>query len=328
MQYDQIRYVLEEQDPSITIETRDLIIKIIDNTGLLLTPTPDVKAFLSRYGTNSLTPYSHHLGYHGIRTLYNKDEKRNVVVPLVSWLNLQSVSLAGIENDPVDERAWSGVARGWPIQLQRKGPGAILSLAPMPKTQFTYNIEFQPVEPDGIEFFIRFVFHKRPDTGPVRFRASWPCYMNAYDDVRFFYPKVAGSKRWEWASLGEKPDIVIGEPVAYQHRQTAYHVDNQAIPVGFGRIGDRTLTLMFNDPRVRFFVVNAGGHFPISAIQNPAWDFEWAIDDYPLNEPVGFAGRLLYNSLQTEEEVAKAYRQWMTNPCEPVNPGCCASLPA
>ena len=41
------------------------------------------------------------------------------------------------------------------------------------------------------------------------------------------------------------------------------------------------------------FVVNAGGHFPISAIQNPAWDFEWTIDDYPLDTPVGFNGRLI-----------------------------------
>lgn len=72
MQYDEIRYLPEEQDPSMT--------------------------------------FSHHLGYHGIRCLYHKQEKRNLVVPLVSWLNLQSVVLAGMENDPVDERAWAGCA--------------------------------------------------------------------------------------------------------------------------------------------------------------------------------------------------------------------------
>ena len=35
MRYDEIRYVPEREDPSITVETRDLAAKVIDNTGLL-----------------------------------------------------------------------------------------------------------------------------------------------------------------------------------------------------------------------------------------------------------------------------------------------------
>ena len=34
MQYEQLRYVREEQDPSLTIETERLVVKVIDNTGL------------------------------------------------------------------------------------------------------------------------------------------------------------------------------------------------------------------------------------------------------------------------------------------------------
>ena len=104
MQYEQIQYVPENQDPSITIETRDLVVKVIDNAGLSLAANSDIKSQFSKYGTNSIVPYSHHLGYHGLRLLYDKEEKRNLVVPLISWLNLQGVRLEGIENDPVDER--------------------------------------------------------------------------------------------------------------------------------------------------------------------------------------------------------------------------------
>lgn len=317
MQYEQIQYIPEEQDPSITIETRNLVAKVIDNTGLSLSPNNDTKSHFSSYGTNSLVPYSHHLGYHGLRALYDREEKRNLVVPLASWLNLQGVGLEGIENDPVDERAWAGTARGWPMRLEPRGPGAIITLDPMAETQFRYTIEFQPAEPDGIDFSIRFVFHKKPDAGPIRFRATWPCYMNAYDDVRFFYPKGSSPDTWEWACLGEKPDIVIGEPVGYRHQQTGYFVDGQALPVGYGRVGDRALTLMFDDPAVKFFVVNAGGHSPLSAVQNPAWDFEWTIEDYPLNQPVGFNGRLIYAVFDGADQILPRYQEWKTQTREP-----------
>jgi len=36
IQYEDIQYVPAEQDPSIGIETRDLVAKVIGNTGLLV----------------------------------------------------------------------------------------------------------------------------------------------------------------------------------------------------------------------------------------------------------------------------------------------------
>ncbi|MDP6505749.1 MAG: hypothetical protein QF886_19160, partial [Planctomycetota bacterium] len=84
-----------------------------------------------------------------------------------------------------------------------------------------------------------------------------------------------------------------------------------AIPVGYGRVGDMALILMFDDPRVRFFVVNAGGHLCFSPVQNPAWDFEWEIEDYPLNEPIGFNGKLIYAPFVSQENVLDRYREWI-----------------
>ncbi|MCE9591026.1 MAG: hypothetical protein K8S99_10920 [Planctomycetes bacterium] len=308
MQYPQIAYVPEGEDPSITIRTRDLTAKIIDNTGLLAPPVPPGhKAYFNP--TFRHTPFTHHLGYHGIRTFYDNAERRNIVAAFVSWLNLQGVQFAGITNDPVDERSIYGFGRGWPIRMERAGEGVRLTIDPMPVTQFRYTLELQPAEPDGIDFSFQFVFGRRPDKGPSRFVATWPCYMNAYDDVRLFYPRGTAD-RWEWATLGEKPDIIIGETVGYEHKQNAYTVEQQAFPLAYGLIGDRTLAIMFDDPAVEFFCVNSGGHAYHSAVQNPAWDWKWTADDYPLDTPMGFSGRLIYTPSGPGEKLVERYREW------------------
>ena len=50
MQYDEIQYIPEEQDPSLTIETRDLVAKVIDNAGLSLAPNNATQSNFSKYG--------------------------------------------------------------------------------------------------------------------------------------------------------------------------------------------------------------------------------------------------------------------------------------
>ena len=124
VQHPQLRYVPEEQDPSLTLETADLVVKVIDNTGLFSPESGDAACF-DRYGARSPVPFTHHLGFHGLRTVYNRREQRNLVVPFTSWLGLRDVRLEGVENDPVDERASRAVGRGWPMRIRRRGRGAV-----------------------------------------------------------------------------------------------------------------------------------------------------------------------------------------------------------
>lgn len=307
MQYPEIRYIPESEDPSVTLEARDTVLKVIDNTGLLA-PDAESTAFIPR--THRLTPYSHHLGYHGIRTFYDRTEKRNIVAPYVSWLNLQGVSLSGIEPDPIDERARRGVGRGWPFRMEQRQDGAAVLLDPMPGLQMAYSLWMRPAEPDGVDFSIRFRMGKRPDSGRPQLNASWPCYMNAYDDIRLFYPQGSGPDNWTWASTGQKRDMVIGETVDFLWSQEAFHAEELALPLAYGLIGDHVWIMMFNDPSVRIWVGNAGGHFCGSAVQNPAWDFGWSIEDYPLDEPVGFDGRIVYTRFENCDQVIDRYREW------------------
>jgi neutral/alkaline ceramidase-like enzyme len=305
--YDALCYVPESEDPSITVETDELILKIIDNTGLLAPPVESSSYFNQ---SHVFLPFTHHLGYHGIRCFYYKSECRNLVVPFASWLNLQTCTLQGIQHDPVDERAWAGVGRGWPMRLERKGAGALLTLEPQPTMQLGYSLEIQPGGPDAIDFSIRFKCHRKPENGPAKLHATWPCYMNVFDDLRLYYPRGVDAQDVTWTALGERPPFVIGDPVQYEHEQTVAQAEDQALPLGYGRIGDRALILMFSDPEVRLFHVNTGGHYFFSPIQNPAWDFAWTCEDYPLETAIGFDGRIIYAPFDGPEAILTRYREW------------------
>lgn len=309
MFYPELDYLLESEDPSVTIETERLVAKVIDNSGLR---RQDSKPY---FGRQVFGAFTHHFGYHGIRTLYDKAERRNVVAPFVSILNWQIARFAGIELDPVDDRAAHGIPRGWPLTLRTSDQGASLQLDPMPSTQFAYRLAIRPASdgsPDALDFSIRFVFGKRPDAGTPKFSSSWACYLSGYDSVAMHYPRKRRDGAVEWASVGELPDLVVGEPVGYVHNQTVFQPNDAALPLAYVRIGERAFVLMLSDPAVKPFVVNSGGHLFSSPVQNPALDFAWEIADYPLGESVGFSGRLLYTQFTSDEQILRRYEQFIT----------------
>lgn len=315
MQYPTLGYISETEDPSLRIETRDIVANVIDNTGLSIPENPDRKPYFGRYGLTGFLPFSHHLGYHGLRTIYDRAERRNLVAPFVSWMNLQFVKIDGVQLDPVDERASYGIGRGWPMRMEPCGKGAALIIDRLPVSGLSYRIEFQPSEPDAIDFTVQFQLDGPTGKERRRFEASWPCYTNSWNDVRLWYPRGKSLDDCEWIALGERPDLVLGETVGYVHRQQAFLADEPAAPIGFGSLGGGILAILLDDPHTRLFIVNAGGHMSFSSVQNPAWDISYVLWDYPLNEPFGFHGRLIYSKFENPRtQVIERYHQWIAAP--------------
>ncbi len=298
-QYPEISWVDEDYDPSITIETETLIAKIIDNTGLLVGP-----------GNLWLQPeYSHHLGYHGIRSLWHKQEKRNIVAPFVSWLNLQGLEVEGVELDPVDSRSRFGVGRGWPIRMSGDSERVILEISRMPLSGIEYRLELAPSGFDSLDFSIQFLLHKKNRTRAA-FSASWPCYMSTYDEIQL-HSLTGSPDSFRWTAFGEKEEFVVGETVGYVHSQRTFSQPQPiAYPLVYGRIGEYVLTIMASRPEVQFFLVNAGGHRPYYPVQNPAWDFSFRIHDYELQKPFGFEGRIIYKTWKDSDEILRRYLEW------------------
>jgi hypothetical protein len=298
-QYPEIVWVDEVQDPSITIETKTLVAKIIDNTGLLVpttSPWPEPR-------------YSHHLGYHGIRSFWHKRERRNIVAPFVSWLNLQGLEVEGLALDPVDSRSKYGVDLGGRRIIKKSGEKVVLQIEQMPESGIEYKLELNPSGPDSIDFSVEFTLHKK-NSEKAKFAASWPCYMSTFDEVKLFSPR-GSPKSFIWTSFGEKEDFVVGEAVGYVHSQQSFPAPEPvAYPLVYGRIGDNVLAIMVSRPEVQFFLVNAGGHRPFFPVQNPAWDFALELEDYKVGEPFGFKGRIIYKPWISSEDITERYLDW------------------
>lgn len=304
-QYDSIRWVDETQDPSITLETRKLVAKIIDNTGLRVHPNPDNPAYQGDVG------FSHYLGYHAIRAFWRKDDRRNIVDPFASWLNLQGLKVEGLQLDPVDSRALYGIGRGWPMRLEREGRGAVLTTPTMPVSGIKYTFRIEPTGEDSLDFEMSFLLQKK-NKAKAAFYAEWACYMSTYDEVALYAP-VGSPEKPDWKPFGEKPSCIIGEAVNYHHIQRVFRPPSPvALPLTYGRIGTRVWAMMVNRPEVGFFVVNAGGHRGYSPVQNPAWDLEFKLPDYEPGKPFGFRGSLFYKNWEGSEEILERYDRWVT----------------
>ena len=102
MQYDALRYDSRGSRSSLTIETANLIAKIIDNTGLKSPPADEkVRSYSAGTASTACFPTAIILA-----TTASVPITRPSVHSCCRWhprLNLQQVGLAGIENDPVDE---------------------------------------------------------------------------------------------------------------------------------------------------------------------------------------------------------------------------------
>jgi hypothetical protein len=298
-QYESLQWVDERQDPSITLETTELTAKVIDNTGLRPRPESDWME----------QGYCHYLGYHGIRAFWNKEERRNIVAPFFSWLNLQNLKVEGLTLDPVDSRARFGIGRGWPIQLRKDSSGALLKISRMPLSGVEYSLLLSPSGPDSLDFTITFVLHKKKQS-PASFFASWPCYMSTFDEVQLYSPARNPDAPF-WEPFGEPESFIVGEPVGFVHSQCTFSPRQPPVfPAVYGRIGSRVLAIMMSRAEVEFFLVNAGGHRSYLPVQNPAWDFSFSLPDYEPGQAFGFSGRIIYKSWRGPDEITARYQQW------------------
>jgi len=83
-------------------------------------------------------------------------------------------------------------------------------------------------------------------------------------------------------------------------------------PFYYGCFSDHVYMIMFDKPEnTRFSHSPSGGGYSANMNDtNPAWDFQFIIPDYELNEQYGFSARVVYRKFVDRRNLLEEYHKW------------------
>jgi hypothetical protein len=261
----------------------------------------------------------HRAGYNGIWSLTHKAEKTNLFVPAVAGLNFEHI-FDGETQDPAGESKIFFEPRNAPMEFKKKSDvEAELHQPPTPTFFLESWTSFKLVAPHYIDF----AFGCRPTQHAFKrgyMGLFWASYINAPDDKSMY---LRGKDLWlqhctpahnvvstvPHAKYEFDPTFVRG------HRDCLYMNESPLkyeLPFFYGLFRDMTLIVMIDrTDDVRFTHSPSGGGNNVERqTTNPAWDFQYLIPKFEVNEDYGFKGRLVYRPRCSREEVLKEYAAW------------------
>lgn len=262
---------------------------------------------------------THRAGYNGLWSLIHKSEKTNLFVPTVAGLNLEHI----FDGETLDSKGETKIffePRNAPMDFKKvSATEAELHQPPTPTFFLESWTTFKLVEPHYIDFSFRcrptqHVF-KRGYIG-----LFWANYINAPDDKSMY---LRGKTSWlqHCTPAHDTLSTVLHEKESFdltfvrEHRDCLYMNFSPLkydLPLFYGLFRDMTVMLMFDRTAgIRFTHSPSGGGFNAMAQStNPAWDFQFIIPKFEVNEDYGFNGRLVYRPKCSREEILKEYEKW------------------
>ncbi|HEX3152675.1 MAG TPA: hypothetical protein VHR66_31675 [Gemmataceae bacterium] len=261
----------------------------------------------------------HRAGYNGVWSLTHKAEKTNLFVPTVAGLNFEHI----FDGETLDQPEQSKIffePRNAPMEFKKKSDTeAELHQPPTPTFFLESWTQFKLVAPHYIDF----AFGCRPTQHAFKrgyIGLFWASYIHAPDDKSMY---LRGKDTWlqhcspahnyvstvPHAKNEFEPTFVRG------HRDCLYMSDSPLkyeLPFFYGLFRDMTVIVMIDRTEgVRFTHSPSGGGNNVERqTTNPAWDFQYLIPKFDVNEDYGFKGRLVYRPKCSREDVLKEYETW------------------
>jgi hypothetical protein len=261
----------------------------------------------------------HRAGYNGLWSLTHKKEATNLFVPTVAGLNLEHI-FDGETLDPKGETKIFFEPRNAPMEFKKvSATEAELHQPPTPTFFLESWTRFKLVEPHYIDF----AFRCRPTQHVFKrgyIGLFWANYINAPEDKSMY---LRGKNMWLQhytpahdvlsTVLHEKDDLDL--TFAREHRNCLYmnlSPLKYELPFFYGQFREMTMMVMFDRTEgIRLTHSPSGGGFnAMQQTTNTAWDFQFIIPKYDVNEDFGFKGRLVYRPKCSREEVMKEYESW------------------
>lgn len=265
----------------------------------------------------------HRAGYNGVWSLKHATGHRSLFVPTIAGLNHEHI----FDGQADDAREVFFEPRYAEMTFRKLSDHeAELHQPPTPTFQLESRTRFTFVEPYYLDMTYRCVAHQHLfEHGYIGL--FWASYINAPEDKSmYFRGGLEGQSQPLWMQLCTQrhndestvvhPSDQFGLTFRPDFRDALYRNFSPMrydLPLFYGRFEDHTWITMFKSHQgIRLtHSPSGGGTNAERGTTNPAWDFQYLVPEYDVNQEYGFELRAVFRPKCSREEVLEEYVKWV-----------------
>jgi hypothetical protein len=262
---------------------------------------------------------SHRAGYNGQWSLTHRDEAANLFVPAVAGLNLEHI-IDGVQFDRDSSRRLFFEPRHAPMTLRRiSDVAAELHQPPTPTFHLESWTQFTVAAPHYLDMH----FRCRPRQHAFRngwIALFWASYINSPDDKSLYFRhgrlwhQLCTQAHNDESTLRHTDDrlelrFAEGYPEALYRNLSPLRYDE---PFYYGHYRGMVMILIFDRTSgIRFtHSPSGGGVNSEQQTTNPAWDFQFLLPEYEVNQEYDFRARLAYRPRCSRAAILQEVADW------------------
>lgn len=257
----------------------------------------------------------HKKGYNGISSLTSVHYPQNLFVPTFAGMNLEYFYNGDREyflQQPFEPRKV-------PMSISKQNEQTVtLHQSPTPLYGLESWTSFTAKDDCAVDIDFRCIAHK--DVFPNDFLALfWASYIHGPENKSiYFCTETEDQLEPKWQQFcththGHESSVLPhGITCSYrntfdQHLVSSYSPVRFSKPLYFGLFGPMVFALFFEERDCMRFA-----HSPTGAgADNPAWDFQYIVDQPQVGKNYGWKGRMIYKLYQGRDDVLQEYEKFL-----------------
>jgi len=256
----------------------------------------------------------HRAGYNGIAELTHASQDSSVFVPNYAGFNLEHI-FGG------DSLAELFEPRKHPMELYKVSDHEVLLYqSPTPLSGMESQTVFKLSDSHYIDVDFRFIIHDDKFYNHGYAGLFWASYIHEPGDKKiYFRGKEKGSESTGWISAYSTKHGLKSTHLGSREKDQIYFAPNfnaslashfsdfwYEKPFYYGRFHNMVLAYMFKPEKgIRFSQSPTGG-----GELNPAWDFQFIVDDFEVGQEYSFQARIIYKEFEGKNDVLAAFETW------------------
>jgi hypothetical protein len=261
----------------------------------------------------------HRAGYNGVWSLVHRTELANLFVPAVAGLNFEHI-FDGDKRDSDRSRKIFFEPRHAPMTFRKLSETeAELHQRPTPTFHLESWTRFRPVAPHYLDFSFRCTPRQHAFAHGY-IGLFWASYINAPEDKSMYFrdgglwQQLCTQRHNDESTLRHRDDKIVLKfspdlEEALYRNLSPLRFD---LPLFYGLFRKHLFLVMFDrSAGIRLTHSPSGGGLNAAAqTTNPAWDFQFLLPSYEVNQEFGFKARVVYRERCDRDEILQEYQNW------------------